>query len=513
MITAREAKIEKLRRLASHDLLAFYQYCWWMPSPLKIGRHTRELCRRLTKAVEDWMEGKNTYLIVNMPFRHGKSDIVSRALPAYFLGRCAMKEPNVLMSGYGSGLVKGFSSKVRDIVQSEAYRRVFPVVRVDPEKNAADEWKVKDSQSTVYAQGLGGSITGKGGNLIIIDDYCKNREEAESKTLRDKMFDSFKDDFCSRTNAPAHIIIVCATRWHDDDIVGRIFRQMKDDPSYTRWESLIFPARKDGPGGWDTLFPELYPKEWYDFQRKNLGPYSAAALLDCDPKTSGTVMFHKEWLNFYTSDINRSKMNVHMFVDGAKSKSSTADFTTIWVIGRGSDGCYYLIDGVHARLNLSEKIREIFRLGAKWKPRRIWWEQVGAMSDVEALRMAMDREMFHMNVTELNHNTNKDYRIRKLVVPFSQGLIYLPPEMKRVRSRADGVTEAYDLINEFIEDEFLPYSGPESTKHDDMIDCLADIMDDAVLKDFTPPMDRSAEGNREIERHNRNEVRRSVFAR
>ena len=113
MITARDAKVEKLRRLAARDLLAFYQYCWWMPSPLKIGRHTRELCRRLTKAVDDWMEGKNTYLIVNMPQRHGKSDLVSRALPAFFLGRCAMHQPDVIMSGYGTSLVTRFSKQVQ----------------------------------------------------------------------------------------------------------------------------------------------------------------------------------------------------------------------------------------------------------------------------------------------------------------------------------------------------------------------------------------------------------------
>ena len=489
MITPRDAKIEKLRRLASRDLLAFYQYVWWMPSELKIGRHTRELCRRLTRAVDDFLEGKNTYLVVNMPFRHGKSDLVSRALPAFFIGRCAMKEPNVLMSGYGSSLVKGFSMKVRDIVQSEAYARVFPLVKVDPDKSAADEWKVKDSQSTVYAQGLGGSITGKGGNLIIVDDYCKNRQEAESKTVRDTMFDSFKDDFCSRTNAPAHIIIVCATRWHEDDIVGRLKRRMEEDPTYTRWEFLVFPARKEGPDGWDTLFPELYDKAWYEFQRKSLGPYSAAALLDCDPRTAGTVMFQENWLQFSTGNIDQARLNIHFFVDGAKSKSSTADFTTIWVIGRGADGGYYLIGGAHARMNLAEKIRKIFELGAKFHPKCIWWEQVGAMSDVEALKMAMDAEMFHMRVKELNHNTNKDYRIRKLVVPFCNGQIHMPPEMKLTRKNSGGQYEIYDMVNEFIETEYKVYSGPESTPHDDMLDCLADIMDDEVLKEFLPPQD------------------------
>ena len=102
MITPEQAMAELLRRKAQTDLLAFMSYCWWMPTPLRIGRHTLATCARLTKAVDDYLlHGKMTYLLINMPFRHGKSDMVSRALPAYFLGRCSEKQPNVIMSGYG----------------------------------------------------------------------------------------------------------------------------------------------------------------------------------------------------------------------------------------------------------------------------------------------------------------------------------------------------------------------------------------------------------------------------
>ena len=296
MITAAEARAELLRRRARVDLLAFLAYCWWMPTPLRIGRHTRILCNRLTLAVDDYaIRGKMTYLLTNMPFRHGKSDIVSRALPAYFLGRCISlgKEPNVLMSGYGASLIEGFSSKVQEIVRSEAYQRVFPEVKIATKASAA-EWSVFGKQSTVYAMGLGGSITGKGGNLIVVDDYCKNREEAESKPTRDKMWDSFKDDLSTRFNAGGGIMVVCATRWHEDDISGRIEKAMRTIENYPQYEKMIFPARKDGPDGWDILFPELYDEGWYRTRRAELGPYSAGALLDCDPKQAGERFFRPE---------------------------------------------------------------------------------------------------------------------------------------------------------------------------------------------------------------------------
>lgn len=496
MTDARSAMVELLRRQAKVDMLAFLQYCWWMPGALHIGRHTRALCSRLTRAVFDLKRGKDTYLIVTLPFRHGKSDLVSRALPAFFLGLTFEEQYNVIMSGYGASLVKGFSGYVQAIVRSEAYRRVFPEVQIDPDKNASDEWRVKDSVATVYAQGLGGSITGKGGNLIIVDDYCKNAEDAESQGIRDKTWESFKTDLCTRVNAPAHIIIVCATRWHMDDIVGRIYAEMEKNPDFPRYETLAFPAHKDGPDGWNTLFPEHYPEKWYRDRRAELGPYQAAALLDCDPRRAGTTVFRDEWWQSYYGELDPSRLNVHLFVDGAKSKRAGADFTTMLVVGRGPDGNYYVLDGVHARLNLAEKLAELFRLVRRWPVRRVWWEQVGAMSDVESVRMRMNDEMFHFSITELHHTTAKDFRIKKLVVPFSQGRIWFPTRLLRVRENADGVRETYDLVAEMKEDEYDIYTGAESTTHDDMIDCLADIMDDEVLAQFTAP-GRSGETGRE----------------
>lgn len=505
MITARAAMVEKMRRLASRDLLAFYQYVWWQPGQLKIGRHTRELCRRLTKAVEDFLQGKNTYLVINMPFRHGKSDLVSRALPAYFIGRCATSgvaacsSPNVLMSGYGASLIQGFSLKVREIVESEAYQHVFPTVKVDRTKMAVDDWKVENSETHVYAQGLGGSLTGKGGNLLIVDDYCRNREDAESVTIRDKSWASFKDDFCTRTNAPAHIIIVCATRWHEDDIVGRIFKRMENDPDYTQWESLIFPARKAGEDGWDILFPELYDAKWYDFQRKSLGLYGAAALLDCDPRNAGERYFRPEWWLIHVGQVKPDGMRIHIFIDGAKGKKRKNDWTTMLVLGKARDGVTYLLDGVRAKMNLAEKLEALAHpvtglVARNGGPRRIdcvWWEQVGPMSDVESLRMYMARELYHFRVRELNHNQNKDFRIKRLTVPFANSMLVMPSSLVKTRFEyVEGEPPkpvTYDLVQE-LRAEYDGYTGNcEDLPHDDAIDCLADIEDDEVKRSFTPP--------------------------
>lgn len=276
------ALVEHARGRARTDLLAFMQWCWWNPQPLRVGRHTRAICRRLTQAVEDWREGRSTYLLIAVPFRHGKSDIVSRALPAFFLGRCAQSQPDVIMSGYGADLIEGFSRKVKTILASQAYQALFPGVLPQRGANRAGAWAIEGSSGSVSATGLGGSITGKGGHLIIVDDYCKNISQARSPAFRDKTWQAFTADLMTRQNAPAALVIVCATPWDPDDIHGRIRRHLAADPAFPPFETLAFPAHQPGPNGYPTLFPELFDPAWYTRQRATLG-HQAAALLDCSP--------------------------------------------------------------------------------------------------------------------------------------------------------------------------------------------------------------------------------------
>jgi predicted phage terminase large subunit-like protein len=497
MITPIEARAELLRRAATRDLLPFLTYCWWMPMPLRIGRHTRAICARLTRAVDDYVErGKTTYLIVTLPFRHGKSDIISRALPPFFLGRCAAKEPNIIMSGYGASLIEGFSSKAQEIVRSEAYRRVFPSITIAGKASAA-EWSVNGSQSTVYATGLGGAITGKGGNLITLDDYCKNREEAESKPIREKMWNSFKDDLMTRLNAGGGIVVVCATRWHNDDIIGRIKDAMDKDEDFPRFEELVFPARLDPDEsetgeGWEILFPELYDADWYRKQRAQLGPYSAAALLDCNPVTSETAAFKEEWIadTVYTQRPPRNSMNIYAFVDGANSKKKDSDFTTMWVIGLGEDGNYYLLDCVHDRMDLDERTKAIIRLHRKWRPIAVFWEQVGCMSDVAHIKYVQNKENYRFPLVAVPRGTkdNKRARILRLQALFSQRRIWLPQYGEVMRVQHDG--QAHDVIKDFVDDEYLVWPN---SKHDDMLDPLADVLDDFVAKQLAWPETRESE--------------------
>ena len=262
------------------------RYVWWNPWPFAEGQHTASICRRIDGAIEAFEAGTSSFLHILVPFRHGKSDIVSRALPAYFLGRQAELNPDLIMTGYGADLIEGFSRDTKRLIRSEAYRRVFPGLELERGRDSVQKWGIDGSTGTVTAVGLGGAITGKGGVLIIVDDYCKSREDARSETIRNKVWYSFTNDVMTR-RAPTSIVIVCATPWHVDDIGGRLAEHMGNDKDFPQFERIAFPARnEDGT----FLFGERYDDAWYRTQYATLGKLSAG-LLDCAPMVEGGNRF------------------------------------------------------------------------------------------------------------------------------------------------------------------------------------------------------------------------------
>jgi predicted phage terminase large subunit-like protein len=286
-----EERFAALMMKARTDFLSYMRVAWQGSAPFRIGRHTRAICDRLTRAVDDYLRGQDTHILCNIPHRHGKSTIISKYFPSWFLGRCAKTAHSVIMSGYGSDLVTGFSRECKAIMRSTEYRVIFPGVTIDPRHNAVDDWALNGSSDPVTVVGLGGGLAGKGGNLIVLDDAVKNAKEAGSATYREATWQSFSTDLMTRKNAPAVIVVVLMTQWHVDDITGRILRRMKENPDFPQFERLVFPARKDGPDGWECLFPEQYTPKWYAEQRATLGTAKAAALLDCNPVVEGGNRF------------------------------------------------------------------------------------------------------------------------------------------------------------------------------------------------------------------------------
>jgi predicted phage terminase large subunit-like protein len=290
--TKKIALLEEKKRLRAIDHhLDFINYVWQNPAdPFVIGRHTRIICDALDKAINKYRKGQSSFLVIMVPFRHGKSEIISRKLPAHYLG--LFPEGKVLLAGHTAELTVGFSKESRQIIGTSQYRRLFPDVSVNPNDSAAGHWRIFDHQGECFACGLGGSMAGQGYTLGLLDDYCRNRLDAESATIRQRMWDSFTNDFMTR-RAPVSITAVVATPWHIDDIIGRIKKRITSDNTFPHFEIISIPAfsedYKDG-----ILFPERFNKEWYNEQRSTLGEYGTASLMQLNPVARGGNMFKVE---------------------------------------------------------------------------------------------------------------------------------------------------------------------------------------------------------------------------
>lgn len=264
--------------------MEFMKACWTAPTPFQVGRHTAEICRLIDEGMDRYARGESTFLVVEVCFRHGKSDMLSRFLPPHWLGR--FPDTEVMLTTYGQDLATELSRDARKILSSPQYARVYPGVVLSEESAAADRWGIHGHNGKMNAQGFGGSMTGKGCALGLVDDYLKRRADAESKATRNMVWDSFTNDFMTR-RAPVSFIVILASRWHVDDLIGRIHVRMKEDPDFPRFRTVSFPAMDKAYGGDGTLFPERFPLSWYLGQRATLGSYGTAALMQCKPTIHG----------------------------------------------------------------------------------------------------------------------------------------------------------------------------------------------------------------------------------
>jgi predicted phage terminase large subunit-like protein len=218
-----------------------------------------------------------------MPPRHGKSDMVTRFFAARLIGLFPWAE--IIICQYNTPKALEMSADIQTIVKSDAYKEIFPDIEIPRGKSSLEIWGTAGNIGKLRAAGIRAGITGGGCHFGILDDYCKNREDAESLIIREKSWKEFSDSFFTR-RAPVSIFIVMATLWHVDDIVGRILKKMDEDKAFPRFEVIKFPA-KDVKYETGYLFPERFSQQYYEEEFAVLGSYSSAALMQCNPQVKG----------------------------------------------------------------------------------------------------------------------------------------------------------------------------------------------------------------------------------
>jgi len=242
----------------------------------------------------------------------------------------------------------------------------------------------------------------------------------------------------------------------------------------------IYPATKDGriDGEPVLLSPEELAKK-----RRTMGPYVFGCQMMQDPKADEVQGFKRDWLLYYHEDLDETS-NYYILVDPASEKKKTSDYTVFMVIALGMDNNYYLADMVRDRLNLVERSVTLMRLHRKWAPKGVGYEKYGQQSDIEAIQAEMERQNYRFAITPLGGTMHKNDRIRKLIPLFSNGRFYLPEHLYYT----DYENKDHDLVEDFINDEYDPF--PVGS-HDDMLDCMARILDPDMIVTWPKAIERT----------------------
>ncbi|MBO0962352.1 phage terminase large subunit [Neobacillus sp. MM2021_6] len=320
-------------------------------------RHTELVCKELQRVAD----GEQRYIMIEMPPRHGKSMTVTETFPSFYIGK--NPEKRVIVASYSDSLARSFGRKNRDKV-NEFAPQLFKVDLSNANK-ANNDWSIEGKNGGMVATGIGGSITGKGADLLIIDDPYKNAEEANSDTIRQKVWNEWESTLSTRLHDGASVIVIM-TRWHEDDIIGRLLKH-----SPRNWSRLRLPAiaeeeddllnREIG----EALCPELgFDEKWAEEKKREVGSRTWASLFQQQPSPSDGNIFNRSWWKYYKVLPSRFDEMIQSW-DCTFKDNKDSDYVVGQVWGRlGADK--YLIAQVRGQMNLPATIQAIRNLTAAY---------------------------------------------------------------------------------------------------------------------------------------------------
>jgi predicted phage terminase large subunit-like protein len=317
-----EARKVGTQEKAKNDFMAYVKYVW--PNFIH-GRHHEKMARAFEKVAE----GKVKRLIINMPPRHTKSEFASYLLPSWFLGRFPDKK--IIQTSHTAELAVGFGRKVRNLVDSDRYKDVFPQVALQADSKAAGRWATNYA-GEYFAIGVGGAVTGKGADLLIIDDPHSEQEATLAETnsdIYDKTYEWYTSGPRQRLQ-PGGAIVIVMTRWSKKDLTGQVLKAATQR-SGEEWEVIEFPAIL--PSG-KSLWPEFWRIEELEALRQELPNGKWMAQYQQQPTSDVSAIIKREWWKVWEKDDPPFCSYLIQSWDTAFLKSERADYSacTTWGI-------------------------------------------------------------------------------------------------------------------------------------------------------------------------------------
>ncbi|WP_439684855.1 Terminase large subunit gp17-like C-terminal domain-containing protein [Cupriavidus oxalaticus] len=411
LVSRQEAAIELLaRRRARAGLVDFTTYT--KPGFL-VGEHHKEIA----EALESVERGECDRLMIFAPPRHTKSELASRRFPAWFLGRNPDKQ--LICATYSGDFALDFGREVRGIVGSEEFHALFPDVGLDADSRAANRWHTTQGGVSVYV-GVGGPITGRGAHIALIDDPFKNREEADSETRRETVWNWYTSTLRTRL-MPGGAIILILTRWHEDDLAGRLLE--RGAPG--EWKVVELPAiRDEGKPTERALWPEWYPLDALRRIKADIGPRDWSALYQQKPQPDEGTFFQRGWFKEWQT---LPKLSIYGTSDYAVS-ADKGDYTVHRVWGVASNGDLYRLGGWRGQTTSDVWIEQLIDLMAEHKP-LAWFGESGVIQ--KAIEPMLIRRMRERNtfcrLEWLPSITDKPTRARGFQARAAMGTVWMEP--------------------------------------------------------------------------------------
>jgi predicted phage terminase large subunit-like protein len=360
MVSDYEASLK--REQAQTDFLRFAHEMW--PGFID-GRHHRVMAKKF----QEIAEGKVKRLIINMPPRHTKSEFASYMLPAWYLGKFPNKK--IIQCSNTAELAVGFGRKVRNLVGSEVYSRIFPNVHLKSDSKAAGRWATSGG-GDYFAIGVGGTVTGKGADLLIIDDPHSEQEAALASTdpsVFDKVYEWYTSGPRQRLQ-PGGSIIVVMTRWSKRDLTGKIL-QAAIERDGEEWEIIDFPAIL--PSG-NPLWPEFWPLVELEALRNEL-PLSKwnAQYMQQPTSESGAIVKREWWKEWEDEDPPKCEFVIQSW-DTAFTKNERSDYSacTTWGVfylnENPDDAHVILLDAFKRRMEFPELKEVAYKHYMEYEP-------------------------------------------------------------------------------------------------------------------------------------------------
>ncbi|GEO26242.1 hypothetical protein AAC03nite_20270 [Alicyclobacillus acidoterrestris] len=354
---------------------------------------------------------------------------MSKKFPAWFLGRNPTKE--MIITSYSADLAYDFSRIAKNTLDTWG-SQLFGV----EVEGAVGRWGIKGKRGGLAAAGVGGPITGRGAHVAIIDDPFKNWQDAASSTIRENVWDWYRSTLRTRL-APKGAIVLVMTRWHEDDLAGRLLEAAKVDGE--KWERVDLQAvaeeedalgRKVG----EVLWPERFAPKEYEDMRRAVGSRLWAALYQQRPSPDEGTILKREWWKFYKEIPTRFDEIVQSW-DCTFKDAQTSDYVVGQVWGRVK-GDYYLLDQIRSRMDITATMQAIRNLSAKWPKSRT--KLIEDKANGPAVIQMLNREI--SGLVAVNPNGGKVVRAQAIAGVVEAGNVYLPDPSK------------VSWINDFVEE-------------------------------------------------------------